>query len=91
MRNVCYGKWKWCLQCSHRDTIVGRLDGMVVGFDRCRVCHRNEPWVYPSMGRKRSFSIGTWCPYYAEAMVEQLNGGQQTCSDDDAQEAHGMG
>ena len=76
MMDICYGKWKWCAQCIHRVVNVEKQDGRVVGIDCCGVCPWSESWVYPSMDEKKSFSIGKWCPYYAEAMMEQLNGGE---------------
>lgn len=71
-----YGKWKWCVQCDHRVVDVRKQHGMVVGFDCCGVCPWKEQWVYPSMDRKKSFPVGEWCPCYAEALVETLNGGR---------------
>lgn len=71
-----YGKWKWCSQCNQKMVSVERRNGRVVGLDFCGAYPWEELWVYPSMGRKRSFPIGKWCPYYAEAMMEQLNDGE---------------
>ena len=71
-----YGKWKWCAQCIHRVVNVEKQDGRVIGIDCCGVCPWKESWIYPSMDEKRSFPIGKWCPYYAEAMVEQLSNRQ---------------
>jgi len=77
MSDIVYGDWKWCEGCEHRKISVRKgSDGVLMGIDWCGKCPWEENHVYPSMVYRHSFRLGGWCPYYAEAMVEQLNNGK---------------
>ena len=66
-------KWKWCEQCEHREIeVLKRGSHSAEGHDRCDEEACGYEYVYPTMdGEKRLLSKR--CPYYAEALMEQLN------------------
>lgn len=67
--------WKWCSKCPRREVQVVRWNGnRFMGFDRCGEVD-GTMYVNPSM----DVEVGTWCPFYAEAFVEQENGGDSSC------------
>lgn len=70
-----YKKWKWCSNCKYREThIVKEGMGVIMGVDKCWVSGKwsDTQWVYPFMDGDH-IPMDESCPYYAEALVEELN------------------
>lgn len=70
--NLTVIKWKWCLQCPNRITDAVRRDRNWMAIDTCGKMDRGF-YLYPSMDKYENRLVGPWCPYYAEALVEQAN------------------
>ncbi len=60
--------WRWCSKCPNRKVDVVKHDfNMFMGVDTCGAVD-GAMYVNPSMKAE----VGKWCPFYAEAMVEQF-------------------
>jgi hypothetical protein len=72
-KDEAVAKWKWCEQCEHRTTDAVKIDREIIeGHDRCMQQACGFEYVYPMMDCERRL-LSKRCPYYAEALMEQLN------------------
>ena len=71
-------RWKLCSQCPRREeNILKHSGGMFMGYYVCGLIDREGSettwaYVYPNIDRENR-PLPNDCPFYAEAVVEQLN------------------